>query len=220
MKDLRLVLALLMIGVGVGTIFIALTFNTAGGSSFFSGGLETAVEDPEIPPGTALAQKCAQPGVVNCFGFDSASALHYAWPARTVCDEAFKDKGTNSSEETAREAEYVRVVQNDSASFPELTARRSIRVLARSRSPSPPQFGRIREDIFGVSSREPRRPAPRNYIGRSLRGEGSLLPVLSEIRQRFPCRRTSDVWRGDCGGLETGGSGMGNPPNREQRQQP
>jgi hypothetical protein len=47
-----------------------------------------------LPPteGLTFAQKCAQPDVINCFGFDDDAALRFNWPKGTVCDNAFAGK--------------------------------------------------------------------------------------------------------------------------------
>ncbi len=214
MKDLRLVLALLMIGVGVGTIFIALTFNTAGGSSFFSGGLETAVEDPEIPPGTALAQKCAQPGVVNCFGFDSASALHYAWPARTVCDEAFKgQRNQQFGRDREGSGNTFAVVQNDQCVFPEIDSKTfhsgsgSLKITIPSSSSA---------DSGGYFSEVFKRNRDGRPLGTYIGPESPWGKVLYfQFYQKFDNDFLSTDFRcleGDCGGWKQA-IWYGNPPN-------
>jgi hypothetical protein len=116
MKDPRLVLALLLISIGVVSIFVFATLvsDTAGNESSFS-------SDPQIPPGTPLAEKCARPGVINCFGFDSANTLRYAWPVRTVCDKVFNGRRNQQFSRDRREpGNAVAVVQNGQCMFPEI----------------------------------------------------------------------------------------------------
>jgi hypothetical protein len=122
MKDLRLVLALLMIGVGAGAIFFALSYDSAGnGSSFWNNTPAMAVDRPEIPSGTALAEKCSKPGVISCFGFNNASALHYTWPTAGVCDDAFRgQRNQDFGRDRRGRGNTVAVIQAGRCVFPEI----------------------------------------------------------------------------------------------------
>src|SRR2546421_440035 len=124
MKDLRLVLALLMITAAVGVIFFALTYDSAGSGSASwnaSSAGPKSLDGPEIPAGTPLAAKCSRPGVINCFGFDSDKALHYTWPAAGVCDEAFRGrKKQDFGRDRKGPGNTVAVVQNGHCVFPEI----------------------------------------------------------------------------------------------------
>jgi hypothetical protein len=215
MKDLRLVLALLMIGIGVGTIFIALAFNTVGnGSSSFSVGLDTAAEEPEIPQGTALAQKCSQPGVVTCFGFDSPSALHYAWPAGTVCDEAFRGlKNEQFGRDREGRGNTLAVVQNGKCVFPEIdkttfhSGSGALKLTIPSNSSA---------DSAGYFSEVFKRNREGGPLGTYIGPESPWGKVLYfQFYQRFDSDFLDTDFRcleGDCAGWKQA-SWYGNPPN-------
>jgi hypothetical protein len=83
------------------------------------------VPAPPVPPptGTSLtfAQKCAQPGVINCFGFDSSSTLFYTWPTGTVCDAAFAGQNNfGFGEDRRTQGNTAAVVQNGQCVFPQI----------------------------------------------------------------------------------------------------
>jgi len=80
----------LFLTVGVSTVifvFFASYAEIRNGSS-----LPNLVSDADtiaaaMPRGTALAEKCARPGVLNYFNFDSPSHLHYTWSVTNVLEE-------------------------------------------------------------------------------------------------------------------------------------
>lgn len=52
----------------------------------------TSAQSAPPPSGTTFSQKCAQPGVLNCFAFDSPSELLYTWESPSSCDSALAGK--------------------------------------------------------------------------------------------------------------------------------
>lgn len=97
----------------------------AGGNLATSGDVvfTTTTVSPPPPPsgGTTFAQKCAQAGVINCFGFDDPNQLLYAWQTGTVCDTALAGK-TRYSLTNARgsnEGNTVATIQNGQCVYPQ-----------------------------------------------------------------------------------------------------
>jgi len=133
-RDSRLVVGLFLVITGVSVLILAATYDSINVGAYFSNLLSNArayvdanenVEaDPEpvpIPSDSALARKCTQPGVLNCFTFDSSSGLYYNWPVGTACDYAFKGQ-TNYRFGNGRQGRgnTVAVIQNGQCLFPQI----------------------------------------------------------------------------------------------------
>jgi hypothetical protein len=120
MKDPRLIVGLLFLVGGISAAIFAITYDPAVGTSASNASSDTA-DHGEIPPGTVLGEKCAQPGVVNCFGFENSNSLHYTWPPGPPCDSVFRgQKKYNFGNDRQGLGNSVAVVQNDQCVFPEI----------------------------------------------------------------------------------------------------
>ena len=129
-RDSRLFLALLLIVIGVSVLIFAANYDSLG--SYFvnvisnAGKEATANSDVDWVPApmsadSQLGRKCVRQGVVNCFGFDDAAALHYTWPAGTACDYALKGKKNyRFGNRRQGRGNTVAVVQDGKCVFPEI----------------------------------------------------------------------------------------------------
>jgi len=223
-KDPRLVLGLLMITVGVSVlIFAASAYDTLGRRSYFSDqssitsadtAVNTNADAAAIPAGTALAERCAQPGVVNCFSFDNTANLYYNWPTGTACDNAFKGQ-TNYKFGKNRQGRgnTVAVVQNGRCVFPEIdnttshSGAGSLKIIVPSNSYA---------DSGGHFTEVFKRNRAGNPDGTYI-GPGSPLGnvLYFQFYQKFDDNFLSTDFRcsgGECGGWKQA-IWYGNPPN-------
>jgi hypothetical protein len=73
---------------GNGSHTLTAVARDAAGNQTTSASVTVTVSN-SAPTSSSFAQKCAQTGVLNCFGFDSTSSLFYTWPTGTQCDAVF-----------------------------------------------------------------------------------------------------------------------------------
>jgi len=212
-----------MVVVGISVLIFATTdYSPASRILFFLSETSSSnAEAPEtvaaaelIPAGTPLAEKCARPGVINCFGFDDEANLHYVWPPRTVCDYALA-KSSNHTLGIDRRGpgNTVAVIQNGQCVFPEIdptsfhSGRGSLRITIPSNSSA---------DSGGHFTEVFRRNRDGNPAGTYI-GPGSPLGnvLYFQFYERFDENFLSTNFR--CSGGECGGWKQviwyGNPPN-------
>ena len=214
--DLRLILGLLFVTVGVSAVIFAfLDYHSMVGNRLPSlnpvSDLKTDIS--AIPPGAVLAQKCARPGIVKCLGFDSPSDLHYTWPAATVCDTVFKgQKNQYFGRNRQGWGNTVAAVQNGQCVFPEIDAETvhsgagSLKITIPSNS-SADSGGQFME----VFKRDGDGSPDGTYVG-----PGSPLGsvLYFQFYQRFDDSFLSTDFRcldGECGGWKQA-IWFGNPP--------
>ena len=214
--DLRLILGLLFVTVGVSAVIFAfLDYHSMVGNRLPSlnpvSDLKTDIS--AIPPGAVLAQKCARPGIVKCLSFDSPSDLHYTWPAATVCDTVFKgQKNQYFGRNRQGWGNTVAAVQNGQCVFPEIDAETvhsgagSLKITIPSNS-SADSGGQFME----VFKRDGDGSPDGTYVG-----PGSPLGsvLYFQFYQRFDDSFLSTDFRcldGECGGWKQA-IWFGNPP--------
>jgi len=226
-RDSRLVVGLFLVITGVSVLILAATYDSINVGAYFSNLLSNArayvdanenVEaDPEpvpIPSDSALARKCTQPGVLNCFTFDSSSGLYYNWPVGTACDYAFKGQ-TNYRFGNGRQGRgnTVAVIQNGQCLFPQIDSTTahsgagSLKITIPSNSSA---------DSGGHFTEVFKRNRDGNPAGIHI-GPGSRFGnvLYFQFYQRFDDNFLSTNFacsRGECGGWKQA-IWYGNPPN-------
>lgn len=89
----------------------------------------TTAQGAPTPGGTGFSEKCAQPGVLNCFAFDSPTDLRYTWASPSSCDAALAGKTRYPwySDRRAGSANTAATTDNTSGScyFPEIDVSKS-----------------------------------------------------------------------------------------------
>jgi len=171
---------------------------------------------PGTPPtntsSTPFAVKCAQAGVINCFGFESASALNYTWPAGTSCDAVFAGQTNNFFGTDRRGAgNAAAVIQNGQCVYPQIDTATSHSGSGTMKFTIPPNSDANSSGFFTE-------PFKRNSNGTfPYVGPGSSLGsvLYFQFYQKFDSNFVNTDYQcmgGECAGWKQA-IWYGNPPN-------